>query len=563
MAEQISLCHKWLTHSLKIPDRDAIIHLRAGYKPFRWTFRTLFARSQKFIPVLLNHGIKRGDVCAMIIPHNKYVYPLYMALVSMGAVPAILPYPNIRLHPDKFRNSIRGMAEKSGLDWILTTRELEPTLVPLLHHKTTIKGICLPLEGDYHGGKGVLKNKVYLSPYPTALLQHSSGTTGLSKPVILSHHTVINHIIHYASALHLSKKDKIVSWLPLYHDMGLIAAFHLPLYFGIPTVIMDPFEWIIAPHIFHKAVSREKGTLSWLPNFSYNIMADKIKDSDLKGTSLSSLRMLVNCSEPVRAESHQRFFNRFAKYGFKKSCLSACYAMAETTFAVTQTEPKKEAQKISVDGRELSRGRVVIATDNNHARVCVSSGKLIKGCRIRIINQRGQRLGPNRVGEIVIQSDSLFDGYRNYPEKTAEVLKKGWYHSGDLGFCHNNNYYIVGRKKDVIIVAGHNIYPEDIEDALNTVKGVIPGRAIAFGEFDEEMGTEQISVAAETDLKEKKNLEHLRLEIMKACMHTHTSIKKVYLVPPRWLIKSSSGKLSRKDNKDRLKIFKKEILLEE
>jgi acyl-CoA synthetase (AMP-forming)/AMP-acid ligase II len=146
----------------------------------------------------------------------------------------------------------------------------------------------------------------------------------------------------------------------------------------------------------------------------------------------------------------------------------------------------------------------------------------------------------------------MFDGYRNYPEKTAEVVHDGWYFTGDYGFIHNNEYFIIGRKKDLIIVAGKNIYPEDVESAMNLVDGVIPGRVIAFGEEDEQIGTEQIAVVAETKAEDDKERNNIRLAVIKAGMSIDVNIHKVYLVPPRWLIKSSAGKPSRTTNKERI-----------
>ena len=202
--------------------------------------------------------------------------------------------------------------------------------------------------------------------------------------------------------------------------------------------------------------------------------------------------------------------------------------------------------------QKLSIGIVEIINSEKNSRVCVSSGKAIDGCAIRIIDKKGKDLEEGYVGELVIKSVSLFDGYRNYPEKTAAVLKDGWYYSGDYGFCHEDYYYIIGRKKDIIIVAGNNIYPEDIEDLVSHVKGVIPGRVIAFGENSKELGSEQICVVAETKISSEEEQKKLTLNIIKAGMSDDINIKKVYLVPPRWLIKSSAGKPSRKANRKRL-----------
>jgi fatty-acyl-CoA synthase len=549
---------RWCRNAEKHPDRDAIVHWVAGEEPYRWTFAGLISAAESLSVSLIENGIKKGDVCAIIIRHNKDLYPLYCAIDNVGAIPAILAYPNPRIHPDKFRQGIEGMSQRSGLDWIFTEREIEPAIRPLVEKEhSTIKGIHLPLEWDEERiPDGVIRRAIAeihnsTSDSDPLLLQHSSGTTGLQKPVLLSHRAVIQHAEYYGEAIGLSDNDRIVSWLPLYHDMGLIAAFHVPLALGIPSIQIDTFEWILVPSLLLDAVSKERGTISWLPNFAYNLMADKIREEDLRGISLESWRMIINCSEPVRFDSHRRFMNKFLPFGLRPASLSACYAMAETTFAVTQTPPGVEPAILSVDRIELSKGKARVASDGDNARICISSGKTIRGCRVRIVDNDRNVVPDGAVGEVAIQSDTMFDGYRNYPEKTAEVLLDGWYYSGDYGFKHGDDYFIIGRKKDIIIVAGSNIYPEDIEDALSNVEGIIPGRVVAFGEEDERLGSEHISVIAETHLSAEAEQKHLRLEIVKAGMAIDVSIRQIYLVPPRWLIKSSAGKPSRKANKER------------
>jgi acyl-CoA synthetase (AMP-forming)/AMP-acid ligase II len=384
------------------------------------------------------------------------------------------------------------------------------------------------------------------------LLQHSSGTTGLQKPVLLSNRAVLEHVNNYAEAINFSQEDKIVSWLPLYHDMGLIAAYHLPLAYGITSIQIDPFEWVLVPSLILEAISKERGTVAWLPNFAYNMMADKIADDELEGFTLNSWRLVINCSEPVRHESHVRFFNRFKSYNFKRSALSACYAMAETTYAVTQTFPGSIPVELSLDRQKLALGLIEITEDMGKARICVSSGKVIKGCQVRIVDENRKDLPTGRVGEIAISSVSMFDGYRNYPEKTAAVLEDGWYYSGDYGFVYNDEYYVIGRKKDIVIVAGNNIYPEDVEDTVSKVEGVLPGRVVAFGFDDETLGTEVLAVLAETNLESHEDKKHLKVRLQEAGLKNDMAISKVYLVPARWLIKSSAGKPSRSANKGRI-----------
>ncbi len=556
---------RWEHNAQTSPDRDAIVFWRAAEEPYRWKFRELLETANKFSVQLKLQGIKENQVCAIIIRHNKWFYPLYMGIVGLGAIPAVLAYPNPRLHPDKFRDGIRGMSHNSGLDWIFTERELEPILQPLLEN-STIHGVQFPLEWDLEAAneqaqKEVLEARANRKPEDAFLLQHSSGTTGLQKPVLLSNRAVLQHVDNYGEAIGFSPEDKVVSWLPLYHDMGLIAAYHLPLAFGMTSIQVDPFEWVLAPSLLLEAISSEKGTLAWLPNFAYNLMADKIDDSELEGINLESWRLVINCSEPVRHESHKRFLKHFGRYGFKESALSACYAMAETTYGITQTEPGAMPRMILADRQQLAAGFVEIISDPDKARSCVSSGKIIKGCKLRIVDDKRQDVPEGRVGEIAISSVSMFDGYRNYPEKTAEVLDGDWYYSGDYGFMYEDECYVIGRKKDIIIVAGKNIYPEDIEDTVTKVEGVLPGRVVAFGADDEELGTDVVAVLAESNAVTPEEKKKLKMRILKAGIDNDQNIARVYIVPARWMIKSSAGKPSRKANRERI-LSSNEFLVE-
>jgi acyl-CoA synthetase (AMP-forming)/AMP-acid ligase II len=552
-----TLIQKWGLFSEDNKNAIATIFWQEGQEPFRWTYQKLLERSNFYSNYFYEIGIQKNEVCAVILRHHKEFYPIYMGIAGIGALPAVLAYPNPRLHPEKFRQGIVGMAARSGLDYIITDRELDEKIRPLISKgKTTIKDIIFPFEFDEknvpnHNNKlEEIRNNI--KPSDPFLLQHSSGTTGVQKPVLLSNKAVIDHIEYYGKSIALNKNDKVVSWLPLYHDMGLIAAFHLPLAFGIPSVQIDPFEWVLAPHILIEAISKEKGTLTWLPNFAYNVLADKVRDEWIEEYNLESLRMVINCSEPIRHNSHIKFYEKYRKIGLRKNALSSSYAMAETTFAVTQNPPDSEIKEVLVDRDELAKGFVKIITDESKARICVSSGKVIEGCSVKIVDDKRNELPEYRVGEIAIRSVSMFDGYRNYPEKTAEVLIDDWYYSGDYGFMFDGDLFVIGRKKDIIIVAGKNIYPEDIEDMVSQIKGVIPGRTIAFGEENENLGTEVISVIAETEINDDKEKGNLIKRIVRAGMDIDVTITNVYIVPPKWLIKSSAGKPSRSANKQRI-----------
>ncbi|MFC2083932.1 AMP-binding protein [Bacteroidota bacterium] len=553
----------------KNPDRIAIVHWIGGQEPVKWTYGKLMETANKFSNALKFRGIEKGKVCAIILKHNPYFYPLYLGVAGIGALPSVLAYPNPRLHPEKFRQGLSGMSQRSGLNYILTERSLEKVIKPFTDDPdSTIDDLFFPLDWDIDETfnvkliNDIKSDRSSIKKEQPFLLQHSSGTTGLQKPVILSNKAILDHVSQYGAAIKLNEDDVVVSWLPLYHDMGLIGAFILPLVAGIRAVQIDPFEWVLAPILLFEASYSEKATITWLPNFAYNMLANKIHSEDLIDYSLESFRLIINASEPIRSESHNMFLKKFERFGLKKESLSTMYGMAETTLAFSQAPLDKPVKELIVDRQKLSEGIVQIANKTTPVkRICVSSGVLIDGTQMRIVDDRRNDLDNKMIGEIAVKSLSMFDGYRNYSEKTAEVIdEKGWYYTGDYGFVYEDELFVIGRKKDIIIVAGKNIYPEDVEDEINKLSNIIPGRLVAFGEEDEELGTEQVSIVAETKFETEDDLKILRKNIVRTGMNFDVNIHEVYLVPPRWLIKSSSGKPSRKTNRDRI-LQKSDVLV--
>jgi acyl-CoA synthetase (AMP-forming)/AMP-acid ligase II len=549
---ELNLWQQWARLAEQAPDREAICHWQEDRPEVRWRRAELLREATRAAAWLQSRGVRPGAVCALIIRHHPRFYPLYLGVVRLGAIPAVLAPPNARIHPDKYVDGLEGMSRRSGLDWVLTEGDLEPVVGALVSRPgSTVRGLLLPLEGDWPDGPEGSLALPPIDPAAPCLLQHSSGTTGLQKGVVLSHAAVLGHVRAYAEAIDLRPTDRVVSWLPLYHDMGLIAAFHLALALGVPLVQLDPFQWVLAPGLLFEAIAREAGTLAWMPNFAYNLLVDRVHDADLAGLRLDHLRLLINCSEPVRSDSHLRFLARFGAAGVRPGMLGACYAMAETTFAATQTAPGVPPREVRVDREALAQGRVV-PDSGPGARICVSSGRPLPGCRLELVAEDGSELGPGRVGEVVIQSPWLFDGYRGHPEATDRVLHGPRYRTGDTGFTLDGEWFIIGRNKDLLIVAGKNLYPEDIEDALLGVAGVLPGRVVAFGLDDAATGTEGVAVLAETGVQGGPARRALRLAIVQAGMAVDVTLIRVFLVPPRWLIKSSAGKPSRNANKQRI-----------
>jgi fatty-acyl-CoA synthase len=545
-----TLWMRWTRHADRSPNREAFAFVRAGEPTLRFTWSDLLQRATYFAHWLRNAGVKAGDTCAIMTRHNADFCPLYLAACGIGAIPSVLAPPNTRLHPDKFREGLLGIARQSCLDWMLIEQDLEAALLPLISAEgSTIRGVLRPFSAALTATTDRIECPS--SPDHPAVLQHSSGTTGLQKAVMLSHRMILEHATSYGSAIDVNPDDRVVSWLPLYHDMGLIAAFHLPLALGIPTVHLDPFEWIAAPILLIEALAAERGTLSWLPNFAYTLMGTRLRDEDLDGLSLSSVRLLINCSEPVRPDSHAALLARLGKVGLRARQFAASYAMAEATFAVTQTPVGAGVRELLVARDALQAGVARAPQPGELTRACASSGAPIAGCEIRAFNDCGAEVAEHEVGELGVRSTSLFTGYRNRPDLTQGVMRGSWYMTGDYGFRSDGEWFVVGRKKDLIIVAGKNLYPEDIEAAASSVAGVIPGRLVAFGMDDQSTGTQHVCVCAETEAAASHH-PSIQQRIVTAVQAIDVTVNDVFLVPPRWLIKSSSGKPSRSANRDRI-----------
>jgi len=385
------------------------------------------------------------------------------------------------------------------------------------------------------------------------LLQHSSGTTGLQKGVALSHRAVLNQLSAYGPTIRMTPADVVVSWLPLYHDMGLIAGFLMPILLRAKLVLMSPFDWVRAPQRLLQAVSAHRGTLSWLPNFAYNFCARKIRDRDLEGVDLSTWRAVINCSEPMRWSSHEAFRERFQAYGLRPEALATCYAMAENVFAVTQGGIDSPVTVDEVHRESLlSRGRAEPAPGDDLAVKMLSAGVPIPNTSVRVVDEGGRDLPERQIGEIVLQGDCLLTGYFRRDDLTENAFLEGWYRTGDLGYLADGELYVTGRKKELIIVGGKNIYPQDLEALAEEVEGVHPGRVVAFGVFNEELGTEDVVVVAEADGNDPSDRKRIAREIRDAIARgSDVNARYVEVVDRGWLLKTSSGKNARRANREK------------
>ncbi len=539
-----TLASSLLNSAASVPDRIAIYLQRAGKEDTPISYAQLIAQGSVYTQALQTQGVKAGDIVVIILPHSEALVYAWVGTVLMGAVPSMLPPLTEKLAPDRYRRDLAALTQITRPAAIITydtfasevhlalsenkaSDDTHPPIVVITAEQ--VSNLEFRIENLELGRN--LKSEI-------ALLQHSSGSTGLQKGVALSHEAIFNQLRSYAAAIQLSENDVIVSWLPLYHDMGLIAAFITPLMLRVPLVMLSPFDWVRAPQRLFQAITQYGGTLCWLPNFAYNFCAQKIRDRDLQGVQLASMRAFINCSEPTVHSSHQKFAARFMPYGLRNGTLTTCYAMAENVFAVSQSpigEPPT-LDETPPDGREPR----------------LSNGKPIANVKVKIVDSEGREVSEGVIGEIALQSDCMLTGYFHRPDLTEKAMHDGWYLTGDMGYLKNGEVYITGRKKDIIIVGGKNVYPQDLELLASEVTGVHPGRVVAFGVMDDRAGTEEIVVVAETDLADEEAQQQVADEVRAhLTRNTDVTVRVVQLVALGWLIKTSSGKVARTANKEK------------
>ena len=542
-------------HYQNSPERVCIHFQQAGLNDQAITYQRLFERSSAYAKFLVQKKIKPGEVVVLIFDYNIELLYAFWGVILSGAIPSILPFLTEKLSPERYHSDLSSLVAVTRPSAIITYRDFEDIAKKAAGDGSSVRSIIISEKIKEDSDPAPLQMAGFeRSPKDNVLLQHSSGTTGLQKGVALSHQAVFNQINSLSKAIELGpEKDVIVSWLPLYHDMGLIAGFILPILYSVPLVLISPFDWVKAPHRLMEAVTKYQGTLTWLPNFAYNFCARKIRDRYLENIDLSSWRAIINCSEPVRWESHQAFYDKFKEYGLAANVLQTSYAMAENTFGVTQSTLDQPPMLENIDQDYFIKDRIAHPAREGKPTITVmSSGTAIDNTHIKVVNQEGQSVSDGVIGEILIQSDCMLTEYFNRPEITKESIQDGWFLTGDFGYLSKGEIFVTGRKKDMIIVGGKNIYPRDVEELIYELPGVHPGRAVVFGYFNERAGTEDVVIVVEsdaTDVDEKNELaDTIRKYVTK---NSPIALRFVQVVGSMWIIKTSSGKIARNANKEK------------
>ena len=535
-------------------ERVAVYLQFSGRDDLPITYDQLLRGASAYTRVLEREGIQPGEVAVLILPHAEDLIYSFWGAILHGAIPSIMPFLTEKLSPERYRADLSALVEVTKPSAIVTYSEFESEVRAALQSGDSVRSVIVadrvePETGiDFDALAGFTRK-----PEDIVLLQHSSGTTGLQKGVALSHQSVFNQLDACSKSLSLSEDDVIVSWLPLYHDMGLIAGFLMPILSGIPLILMSPFDWVRAPYKLLQSVSKYRGTLTWLPNFAYNFCAQKIRDRHIEGIELSSWRAVINCSEPVRWESHHAFYERFKNYGLRLEALQTSYAMAENVFGVTQSQLGSLPAVDEIDRETFMSERVAkIPIDGHPSMKMMSSGRPLENVRVKVIDEDGNEVSERVIGEIALQSDCMLAGYYNRPDLTEKAFRDGWYLTGDYGYIHNSEVFVSGRKKDMIIVGGKNVYPQDLETLTYEVAGVHSGRSVAFGIFDEMQGTEEVVIISEVDSDDTNEHQRIADAIRQhVTRNSAIALRYVKVVGPKWILKTSSGKTARSANKEK------------
>lgn len=503
---------------------------------------------------LRSYNIGRGDRVVIVMPQSIAAMKTFVAAMMIGAIPAFLAYPNFKIEPAKYRSGLEGVTANLRAKAVVIDKEFPEEMLSCVSLGEDALLITAEGRGIAPGKPNLGGDFPSIEPGDLAFIQHSAGTTGLQKGVALSHGAVLRQIEHLAGALKIDgADDRMYSWLPLYHDMGLIACFMLPMVCQVPIVMQSPLDWVMRPEVMLQIIDDRKCTMAWMPNFAFQFVPRRTPRDRWGKYDLSSLRLLVNCSEPVRTSSMQEFENAF---GVARRVLQASYAMAENVFAVTQSDLEHGPSTVWADAQSFRTAHrvVAVAPGSSGALPFTSSGRVLPNQRIRLVSDSRKVVADGCVGEILIQGDCLFEGYYNRPDLTAQAIVDGWYSTGDLGFVHDNDLYVAGRKKDLLIVGGENIYPQDIEEIVASHPAIHDGRTIAMGLYNANLGTEEIIVVAEVQsealLMRSSDLEQeIRSRIVGSL---GLAVRAIFLKPPKWIVKSTAGKPARSASREKL-----------
>jgi acyl-CoA synthetase (AMP-forming)/AMP-acid ligase II len=507
------------------------------------SFTQLEDEVSRYAAAMLRLGLRRGDRVAMIVPESERFVLTFLGAMHAGLVPVPMCPPMTLGKLGNYLESSRHIVQRAEATALICTSDVKKIVGSLAGGslRFIVSVDELPLSEE----RATIANITNDDP---AFIQFTSGSTSRPKGVVLTHgnlsanaHCIMN------LGLNATPEDRGCTWLPFYHDMGLIGFVLAPIVTQTPVAFLPPLAFLKRPAHWFRMISRHRGTIGFGPNFAYGLCTSRIKDHELEGIDLSSWRIAGCGAEPIQKAVLDSFADRFASVGFRREAFMPCFGMAESTLAVSffDTSAAPRADHVRLDAL-TSKNRAVPHDDSTvEMAAFVSCGKPFPGHELGIMDEAGHLLGDRAVGEIVIKGPSVMKEYWNDPAATAETIRNGWLHTGDRGYLADGELHVCGRIKDMIIVAGRNYYPTDIEWACNDVAGVRRGNVVAFG-VGEFTGNESVVVCAELrdDKVDREQITHdVKARVLEL---VGVRVNEVLLLEQGALPKTSSGKLQRR-----------------
>lgn len=526
------------------PEQTQVVHLQEDSEQ-RISYRQLADAAAAVASGLQRAGVVPRQSVAIMLPTSPEYFSTYFGILMAGAIPVPI-YPPAR--PSQLEDHVlrhTGILDNAQAVALVTVPEAMVVARLLQARVPGLRQVVTPLQ---LAAKGGTPTPVAVRGDDIAFIQYTSGSTGNPKGVALTHANLLANIRAMAQAVEATPRDVFVSWLPLYHDMGLIGAWLGSLYVGFPLVVMSPLAFLAKPLRWLQAIHHWRGTLSAGPNFAYELCLKRIDDAALATLDLSSWRLAFNGAEAVSPDTVRRFAERFAACGLVPEAVAPVYGLAEASVGLLFPPLGRVAPIDAVQREPFTRERraVVAAPDDAGALRFVACGRPLPGHAIRIVDDAGREVGERIEGRLEFKGPSATRGYFRDPEKTARLFHDGWLDSGDRAYSAGGDVYITGRVKDIVIRGGRNLYPEEIEEAVGRVDGVRKGCVAVFGSPDPATGTERLVVLAEGRLDRGGAKAMLREAISRAVIEAiGEPPDEIVLAPPHTVLKTSSGKVRR------------------
>ena len=537
-------------HVFSHPQRPHVYMYGERDEPETITYAMLADGAQAMAAGLQARGLLPGQSVAIMLPTGRDYLFSFFGILLAGGIPVPI-YPPLR--PSQLEDHLRRhagiLANAQGV-LLITVAEARRVGRLLQGQVETLREVVTPQQ--------LAATEAAFSGQPirgqdTAFLQYTSGSTGQPKGVILTHANLLANIRAMGEAVQADSTDVFVSWLPLYHDMGLIGAWLGSLYYGLPLVLMSPLAFLTRPARWLWTIHKHRGTLTAAPNFAYELCLSKVEDSDIEGLDLGSLRLSLNGAEPVSPNTVRRFGGRFAPYGFRPQTMAPVYGLAEAAVGLA-FPPLGRGPRIDRIERKtfITRGKAVPVPDAAQGALeFVACGQPLTGYQIRIVDTTGRELPEREEGRLEFKGPSATSGYLRNPEATRGLFDGAWLDSGDLAYVAEGDVYLTSRVKDIIIRGGRNIYPYELEETVGDIPRIRKGCVAVFSSPDPALGTERVIVVAETREEETVTLEALQTQVLGVATDLlGMPPDDVVLAPPHTVLKTSSGKIRRAAMRD-------------